>query len=298
MNKPKKINLFNANDRFKDGFVKGCEDNDVELNVIRTKNTIIHLKDGEDVKFVHRNKLFEVTGAYNFFQMRGFESLVPTMIAKYCAKKGIDYNDKVNEEHTQGGLRKMVQMLLLHMANLPIPETIVTTSFSYEKNRKYILKNISFPIVLKGEGDQGKAVWKIDSLKDLDERLLISDDEKREAIKISKTNAYLLQEYIPNTHDFRVTMFQGENFGVIKRISKDGFYNNYSKGASWEVSEVTDEELELSQKACNACNIDLGGVDFVRTEDGIKFFEVNKSPMINKKYPEIIVKRLKDKYLS
>ncbi len=291
----KRINLFNATKKFRWGFEKECPKRGIELSRARTRFMILHLKDGEDARFVSENELFDLRGALNFFQMRGYEALLPSMMVKYCENNNIYFNDPVNKEHTKS-VGKMMQMFMMHMNDLPIPETLLVNSFAYESNKEYILKNISFPLVLKADGNRGRAVWKIDNLEELDERLLLSEEKKREVIESKEIETYLLQEYIPNTHDFRVSMFEGEVLGVIKRSSKDGFYNNYCKGADWEFSEVTDEEAELCRKACAACGVDLSGVDFVRTEDGIKFFEANKSPMLNKDYSEVVVRMLDEKY--
>jgi glutathione synthase/RimK-type ligase-like ATP-grasp enzyme len=294
----KKINLFTSTKKFREGFVRGCEASGIDLKTMRTRFVVVHLKDGEDARFVHNNDVFDVKGSLNFFQMKGREAFVPTMIAVYCKENNIYFNDPVNVEHTQEGLRKLMQMLLLNMADLPIPETIIFNSFSYERNRDYILENLSFPLVLKGKGDRGDAVWKIENLEELEDRILLSDKEKAVVIEGKQFDMFLLQEYIPNTHDFRVTLFEGEVLGVIKRTSKDGFYNNYSKGADWEPSEITEEEDVLCKKAGEVCKIDLAGVDFVRTENGIKFFEVNKAPDVNRMYSEVIVKKLDEKYFS
>lgn len=291
MDTSNKINLYNSVKRFRDGFVQGCENNDIQLTKIRTRYSIIHLKNNAPVKFIYNNKQFDVDGSFNFFQMRGKEAQISAIIALYCQFNSIGFNDAVNTHHTDN-VYKISQMMMLRLNDLPIPETVILSSFSYEKNRKYIQDNVHFPLVLKKNGDRGEEVWKIESIKDLDKRLLLSEEEKKSAIKSEIIETAILQEYIPNTHDFRVTIFEGEVLGVIKRSSKDGFYNNYSRGADWEVSQITDEETEMSQRACNACGVDLGGVDFVRTKDGMLFFEVNKSPQINIKYPEIIVDRL------
>lgn len=297
MDSTKKIILYNSNQRFREGFIRGCEKNEIDLTLVKTRHAIIHLKNNNSTKFIYKNKEFDVHNSLNFFQIRGKEPLMPAIIALYCKLHKIYFNDPVNTEHTQEGLRKVVQMMLLHENNLPIPESIILNQHSYQKNRKYILKNVSFPIVLKGDGDQGQAVWKIESLEELDKRMKLPKKTDGQKSNSKKIEVFLLQEYIPNTHDFRVTMFEGEVLGVIKRSSKDGFYNNYSQGADWEKSKISKEETDLCQKACKACEIDLGGVDFVRTTDGILFFEVNKGPMINVKYPEIIVDRLAKKHL-
>ncbi len=293
MNK-KKINLFNSVQRFRDGFVRGCKKNKIKLNILRTRNTIIHLENGKPAKFIHKNEEVDIHGSYNFFQLRGKEGLVPALIALYCKRKKIKYNDDINYHHTEN-VNKISQMMMLWLKKLPIPGTIILSGFSYEKNQDYIEDQIKFPIVLKKNGDRGSEVWKIKDLKELNKRLLLSKTKKLKAIKAGVIEMFILQEYIPNTHDFRVTMFEHEVLGVIKRISKDGFFNNWSRGASWEVSEISKKEEKLSQRACDACGIDVGGVDFVRTEKGILFFEVKKSPQMNLKYPEIIVKRLNDK---
>lgn len=296
MGNHKKINLFNSVKRFRDGFELGCENNDIELNKIRTRYITIHLKNNKPANFVYKNNFLDVDNAYNFIQMRGKEAHIPALLALYCEYKGVGYNDVVNIHHS-GNIYKISQMMMLWLNGLPIPETMIMTGFSYEANRDYILENISFPIVLKKNGDRGEEVWKVDNKEDLDERLILSNEDKKNALKNKSIETIILQKYIPNTHDFRVTMFEGEVLGVIKRMSKDGFYNNWSKGASWEVSEIFPEERELCKSACLACGIDLAGVDFVRTEEGILFFEVNKTPQINMKFPEVIVERLNDKYL-
>jgi RimK family alpha-L-glutamate ligase len=294
----KKINLITSSRRFQEGFEKECEARGITLCKVQARRTVVHVKDNEDPRFVYKNEFVDIKGGLNFFQMRGYESFVPTMITKYIKGTGLYLHDAVNTEHTQEGLRKMMQMLLLNMHNLPIPESIIFNSFSYETNKEYILENVSFPLVLKGEGDKGDAVWKIDTLEDLEKRIVLTEEQKKEVERSKNVPIYLVQEYIPNTHDFRVTMFDGEVLGVIKRSSKDGFYNNYCKGADWEQSSITEEEEKLSKEACVACDVDLAGVDFVRTEDGIKFFEVNKSPMVNVDYSKDIVRLLDERYLS
>ncbi len=188
--------------------------------------------------------------------------------------------------------------MMLHMNELPIPESIITTSFSYEKNRDYICKTFDFPVVLKFNGDRGAEVWKIDSVEELDKRLLLSKEEKQSAIKSETIPTAIIQEYIENTHDFRVTMYKHEVLGIIKRISQDGFYNNWSLGAKFEIATITDSETELCRRAADACGIDMAGADFVRTDNGPLFFEVNKSPQMSIRYSSIIAKRIIEEYFN
>ena len=297
MNKAKKINLYNSEKRFRKGFFEFCEKENVEVHNIRLRYSIIHLKNKARAKFIHQNEEFSVDDAFNYIRLRGIESHLPALLTMYCNKKRLKINDKINEHHTRS-VNKITQMLMLWMKKLPIPESIIVTKYSYNKNKEYILDNVSFPCVLKGYGDRGTSVWKIDDAKELNKRMKLTRSMKRKMVKAGKIETFIIQEYIPNTHDFRVTMFEHEVLGVIKRISKDGFYNNFSLGADYEVSSITPDEEKLCVKACDACGIDLGGVDFVRTKDGIVFFEVNKSPQINIKYPAEIAKRIAKKYLK
>ncbi|MBU1126506.1 MAG: hypothetical protein ABH826_05485 [Patescibacteria group bacterium] len=296
MNSKKNIILYNSVKRFRDGFELGCDNNDIKLTKVRTRYLAIHLKNGSPARFIYKNDDLDVDNAFNFIQMRGKEAHIPSLIALYCEYQGIGFNDVVNTHHTDNAY-KISQMMMLWLSGLPIPETMILSNFSYEANREYIKDHLQFPLVLKKNGDRGEEVWKIKNIEELDKRMILTEIEKKEAIKGKTIDTAILQQCIPNTHDFRVTMFEGDVLGVIKRTSQDGFYNNWSKGALWEPSEISDEEKELSQKACDACGVDLGGVDFVRTKDGILFFEVNKTPQINVNYPEVIVKMLNDSYL-
>jgi len=297
MKKPIKINLYNSDKKFRKGFFEFCKKAGVEVHNIRLRYSIIHLKTGEEARFVESEKEFTVDDAYNFIRLRGIEAHTPSLLAIYCKKKGLKFNDQINTQHTKS-VNKISQMLMMWINGLSIPETIIVTKYSYEKNKKYIENNVNFPCVLKGYGDRGKSVWKIDSLKELNKRMKVTRSMKKKMVRRNKIEAFIIQEYIPNKFDFRVTMFEHEVLGVIKRISKDGFYNNFSMGADYEVSQITPAEKKLCEKACDVCRIDLGGVDFVRTKKGIVFFEVNKSPQINKKYPAIIAQRIAEKHLK
>ncbi|MBU4452707.1 hypothetical protein KKH24_00405, partial [Patescibacteria group bacterium] len=296
MKKPIKINLYNSEKKFRKGFFDFGKKSGIEINNIRLRYSIIHLKNGEKAKFVESNKEFSIDDAYNYIRLRGIEAQIPAIIAMYCNKKHISFNDPINSHHTRS-VNKISQMMAMWLDKLPIPESIIVSKYSYNKNKEYILANINFPCVLKGYGDRGKSVWKMDSQKQLDKHMKLSFYIKKRMVKLGQIETFIIQEYISNTHDFRVTMFENEVLGVIKRISKDGFYNNFCMGADYEVAKITAKEKKLCQKACDACQIDLAGVDFVRTDDGILFFEVNKSPQINIKYPAVIAEKIAKKYL-
>lgn len=293
----KQINLFNSVQKFRDGFIAGCVKKDIFLKSIKTSKLIIHLKNTELAHFIYQNEEIDVDSAYNFIQLRGKESQVPTLLAMYAKARKVYLNDEINKEHTMNA-NKIAQMMMLWLADLPIPETIICSSYSFKANVNYIQSKLNFPVVLKKNGDRGTEVWKIESFDELSLKLKLTNEVKEMSKTEKKVEMYIIQEYIPNTFDFRVALFQGEVLKIIKRTSKDGFYNNCSLGADWEFSNISEDELVLSQKACKVVGLDLGGVDFVRTENGIKFFEINQSPQLTAEYAEKIVEIINAKYLG
>jgi len=293
----KGINLYNSTEKLRTGFVEEAQSQGITVNVYKARHITIHLKNDEPARFIYCGEPIELHNHVNYFQLRGKERHTPAIMLYYCNQKNIPLNDPIGTNHTLH-VQKISQMMMLHLNSLPIPESFIVTSFSYEKNREYIINTLQFPVVLKFNGDRGEEVWKIDSIKDLDERLTLSDEQRQQAIADANIPTALIQEYIENTHDFRVTMYKHEVFGVIKRISNDGFYNNWSRGANFEVDTITESEAELCRKATDACGIDMAGVDFVRTENGPIFFEVNKSPQMNIKYSGLLAKRIIAEYFK
>ena len=143
---------------------------------------------------------------------------------------------------------------------------------SFAKNRHYIEEHISFPLVYKTDGSQGKNVSLINSMKELEQ--LIADKEPHAL--------FILQENIPNTFDTRTLVAYGKILGTIKRTAPAGkFLNNVSQGGTVSTYELTAEEREIALKATAVCGLDFGGVDLIHTEDGPIMLEVNKAPQIH-----------------
>lgn len=291
------INLFNSTQKLRDDFVIEAETSGITTNIYRTRDIIIHLKNNQPPHFFYKEHEIFIKHHVNYFHMRGKEKQLAALLALYCTFYDIPFNDPINIHHTLH-VEKISQMLILHMNNIPIPESFIVNSFSYETNRDYIINNITFPIVLKFHGDRGEKVWKIKDLAALDTRLLLSETEKKVSLEQNNIPLALIQECIPNTHDFRVTIYKEEIFGVIKRTSQDGFYNNWSRGATVHPDYITQVEADLCRKAMKACGIDMAGADFVRTENGPLFFEINKSPQMNIKFSGRLAKKLFEEYFE
>ena len=66
---------------------------------------------------------------------------------------------------------------------------------------------------------------------------------------------------------------------AIERTAQDGeFRANIHLGATAKSIEITDEERDLAIKATKVINLEVAGVDMVRSNSGPKILEINSSP--------------------
>jgi ribosomal protein S6--L-glutamate ligase len=128
--------------------------------------------------------------------------------------------------------------------------------------------------VLKGSGNNGKGVWLVKDEKELEEKF-----SSAELLANNFTGTVLLQEYVPNQFDIRILVYKDQVLWALKRAATDGFYNNRSRGGDVEQIAISDAEAQVAIKAAKVMEIDLAGVDLVRTTSGYYLWEVNKSAM-------------------
>lgn len=162
-------------------------------------------------------------------------------------------------------------MARLARAAIPVPATIIAREESYAANRDYILSNISFPLVYKTDGSQGKNVHRVETLAELESHIASK----------KPSELFILQTLIPNTFDTRTLVAYGKVLGTIKRTAATGtFHNNVSQGATVDAYELTTLETSFAVKAASVNRLDFGGVDMIHTAHGPVILEVNKSPQI------------------
>ena len=159
-----------------------------------------------------------------------------------------------------------------------MPDTFIS---SCRQIKKVFRKNPPFlyPLIVKAaDGYGGKNNFLVDSYQDL---LKILDSHKK--------TQFLIQEYIPNDHDYRCLVFGGEIKFVLKRsrdTTSDSHLNNTSAGGKGEM--VTLDTLSISAQeavlaAAKALNRDsFAGVDLmIHKETGQPYIlEVNQTPQI------------------
>lgn len=276
MMKNKNILLVNGGEtQFSIDFIKRAEQVGLASVSIDAKDSIFTIVNNDVSLYCKNVKINHQDINYFFTRLKGKSPHMTTMISRYLSFYGLPFNDLVTLSSTledpDNNLfnGKITQMLTFALNGLSIPNTIIFSAESYKSNSKIISTLTNFPCVVKTTGAKGASVWKVQTQAELE--------------KIISENYYelmILQELLEIKYDVRALIFNSKYLGAIKRTSTDGFYTNISKGGRAEKMDLTDDEILLSIKACKISGVDFGGVDFVRTPDGIKFFEVNKSPQV------------------
>ncbi len=264
----KKIILLNAGKKTRDAFASGLTHTPIES--YRTKETLLHIQKDMSLVFINNNTELNFKDSYVFTRIRSHDELFTGIIYEHLHAHNIETSDEINISFKMSG-EKIAQMPRLARANIVIPSTIIAREESYVHNKQYILKHILFPLVYKTDGNKGEAVFKVDTLNELE--VIISRKKPGEL--------FLLQELIPNTFDTRTLIAYNTIIGSIKRTAPKGaFLNNVSKGGSVDIYQLTDQEKEIVYKANEAVRQDFSGVDIIHTDKGPIVLEVNKAPQI------------------
>jgi ribosomal protein S6--L-glutamate ligase len=91
----------------------------------------------------------------------------------------------------------------------------------------------------------------------------------------------LVQHYIKESkgQDIRCFVVGGQVIAAMERIAQEGeFRANIHLGATARPIQVTQEERDLAIKAAKIINLEIAGVDMVRSNTGPKILEINSSP--------------------
>lgn len=240
---------------------------DIDHSFIDSKDCIISIGQGTLPNIVHSSKIISNDNARFFIRSYVGDIYFTYLLAKIASHNGRLVTDIANLLHAASA-DKMTMMVTLAQCPLPVPSTLLCTAHSYELNKDYIDTWIKYPCVVKKTGSKGQKVWKVHTTIELEEKLY------------SDTELTMFQEYIQNDHDLRVIIYNGQCIGAVRRNTADGFYNNVSQGGVAEKTDLTEFEVTNCIEAAAAAGLRLAGVDFVRTENGMLFFETNKNPQL------------------
>lgn len=208
-----------------------------------------------------------------YFRRVGENRNLAFILSRVAEKNNICFIDRLYKETNEPS--KLKQTILLALNNISVPKTFFSLTYT-EKTLVDAVAFLNLPIVVKfSKGRKGAGVFLAESLDKL--RLILQEKFSPEII---------LQEYIPNTFDYRVFILEDTIACVEKRtrIDTNDFRNNVSLGATEEflaLETVPDSIKECALAAASVSNIQVAGADIVVGSDGTPYvFEVNRAPAI------------------
>jgi ribosomal protein S6--L-glutamate ligase len=156
---------------------------------------------------------------------------------------------------------KIKQTTLFYLLGMPHPRTRIY----YSLHHNDILKDFDFPFVAKlpRRSGQGKGIFKIECMEDLDEYL-----------KITKI-AYI-QEYMPHEKDMRIILI---NYKPIlaywRKRSPKNFKTNIFQGGTITFDGIPNESLDLASEFSRKCHFNDVGLDMMRVNGKWYIIEAN-----------------------
>lgn len=166
---------------------------------------------------------------------------------------------------------KIRTMQMLDHFGLAVPKTLVTRDPNHLVEAALEFK---FPVIIKViYGTHGRGVFIAESKRSL--KPIIDYLTAKEKGPIS------LQEYIKEAkgQDLRVFVLGKKVVAAMERVAKAGeFRANFHQGGAVRVADLTKEEKKLAIKAAQTLQLDISGVDILRTKTGPKIIEVNSNP--------------------
>lgn len=91
----------------------------------------------------------------------------------------------------------------------------------------------------------------------------------------------LVQEYVKEAkgEDIRAFVVGNKVIAAMRRTAAEGeFRANIHRGGKSEKVELSQDEIDISLRACRAVGLNVAGVDLLRSNSGPKVLEINSSP--------------------
>lgn len=164
---------------------------------------------------------------------------------------------------------RSIQFLAAHQIRIP------STYFSDDLHlaERIVETKLGYPFILKVlEGTQGVGVYLVNNRK---EASLLFNTFSTGKIKV------LLQEFIAEFKgkDIRAFVVGDKVVAAMLRVAAgEEFRSNLHRGGKGGVIELSEDEKELAINAVRVLNLEVGGVDILRSKKGSMVIEVNSSP--------------------
>ncbi len=166
---------------------------------------------------------------------------------------------------------KIAQHLLFEKHQLPCPRWGIARN---SKDLCKLAEEFGYPVILKvAFGTHGKGVFYADKREVL--------DPIAGYISIRDGNPLIIEEFIAeaNRTDLRIFLIGGEVIAAMERKAPEGDVRaNTSTGGTGHKVVLTDEEISLAKRVTELFQLDISGVDLIRSKRGPLIIEINANP--------------------
>lgn len=203
-----------------------------------------------------------------------------TLLANYADGHNINVVDRLYMSSLllPSSVAKSIETAKLIKAGIPMPKTI------YGK-LDYLVeeapKALGYPFVIKSTtGKKAREVWAPNNKEEL-------NNLYTELRALEKQGArYFAQEFVKSSQRYRVFVMGGEVFATLTQPTKwrkrfiDKVNGEFPEGDKGLVPEPTEEMKELAVKAADAADLDISGVDILRSDETgeLLVIEANAAP--------------------
>jgi ribosomal protein S6--L-glutamate ligase len=219
---------------------------------------------------------------YNNKKIKGCDILIPRVsvsndidleisIVKQFQMMGISVLNKYLP--IARGKNKLRNLQLLTYKGIPVPRTLVVRKLEYLDEGIELVGG--YPVIIKSPfGSYGVGVAIVESKRSLYSALDI-------IWKSTSSSILLIQEYMAESMgtDYRAFVIGDKVVASMQRTApQDDFRSNLHHGGVAQVVTLSAEEQKMAVRASQALNLDLAGVDLLRTKKGPMIMEVNPNP--------------------
>lgn len=255
-----------------------CIKRGIELDILDPNKMLLMLNNGKFEVFYQQEREHYAKSYSEAVLLKDYDGILPRFgtsstemgctVLRHFEAKGIPVLNNAQAFALARNKWQSLQRLVEY--GLPVPKTNLAGDLVSVKSQ---LNHFSFPLIAKVlNGSQGNGVMLFENRHNA-ESVLSTFRQVEEA--------YLCQEFVTESkgRDIRVFVIGDKVVAAMSRTSAAGdFRANLHQGGIAESIELTEEEKILAIKATQVIGLEVAGVDFFRTANGVVVLEINASP--------------------
>lgn len=187
------------------------------------------------------------------------------MLSEWAASRGVRVIDSALS-HGEFVSSKTYDLWKLAEKGLPVPSSIQCMDM---QDVARAFEQLGAPLIAKGvHGSQGRWVFKVESLKELESQF-----------NGQQSGFFVFQKYLEIEEEYRIMTIGGKPVGMVRKTPLKGdFRANYSLGAHQEQVPLTPHLSILAETASRILRYQFAGVDIAISGKKPYILEVNRSP--------------------